>query len=846
MPKLHRQFPCMILLSVLIFLPSCQNKSTNTDATGSTAEDMRFQYYDSGLLSETLSETDQQNLVSYQKVSETNLLSLYINKDTSYIAVADKRTGKVWYSVPPDIETDPNVNDSARPLSQSTLSVDYTQSQISKSMDNYTYSIKNKNFEIITIENGVQILYKVGDTALTIADIPQKLNNERFQEFFVTNTHLTEVDKIRMSKYYQYNTAGGYWEYIEDDSKLVYLQDIFQRANYTDSELAKDNTEYAIQTASKKAYFNIPVSYTLQGESLIVDIPLEDITYNEDCPPLEINLLQNFGAALNNENGYIFVPDGSGALLSFDDTQKKTGIYKTRVYGADKTIPVKQKSLLEYKTNLPVFGLKAGDNAYFAVIEDADAIASINAVRAKTMNSYNSSYASFTLREKQEVYLNNDGATYLTATQKNAYEGNITLRYSFLAKEDASYSGMARYYHQYVIDCYGLNADHKTNYNLSLQIVGAIDKEKSIIGVTYDGREALTTFDQTISILDDLKQMGISAINLQYNGWMNGGINQYSAKKMNILGCLGGKSGFDQLNAYANTNRVNVFYTVNLLSVPQSSKYFGKYSNAAKTINNSIANRYRYDIVTGKSEDPQYIVSLNYLETVADAVAKTSNKLKVNHLSLDDLGRYLYSDFGDENADNRQAALFVHKRALQEIGSSVQNIMTNDANIYALQQEDVIINAPLSSNESIIFDQTIPFYTMVLHGLVEYSGSPLNYSDDLQKDILRLAETGAEPNFSFMYADSSEVKFSKYTYLYAANYSLWKEKTAEIFQKLQESLSLVQDQQIVEHEQIRSNVYKTTYENGSSIYVNYSDTPVTVDTMTINAMDFMLIRGEQL
>ena len=833
----------MLSLLMLAMITSCSNVTAISGIQ--TASKVNFKYYNTGNLDENLSDTDKSILSTYRKVAEDDLLTLYVDDHTSYIALEDKRSGKVWYAVPPAIEQDTQANDNSRPISMSTLSITYIQNQSSKSMDNYTNSIINSNFKILNIGGGIEVDYTVADPTLTLNDIPQKISDVRYKKFFVNNANLTDVDKIRTGKYYKYNAEGKYWEFVGDETRVVYMADIMERVNYTEDDLIKDNIQFGIVTNSTRVFFKVPMQFYLQNESLIVDVPLKRISYNSKSPPLELNVLQNFGMAKNTDGGYLFVPDGSGALIDFSGQQTKTGTYKTRIYGDDMTIPVKNETQTDYKACMPVFGMKAGNSAFLAIIEDSDALASVNAVRAGTMNSYNSVYSSFVLSETQNVSIGGSDANAVAVIQKSIYSGDIRVRYSFLAQADSDYSGMARYYRSFLQSQYTLKPDSNMKYRLNVELLGAVQKQKSFLGIRYNGIQKLTTFSQAENFLSRLKQQGVGAINLQYTGWMNNGLDQYSALKFNVIGALGGKSGMEDLNSFAKQNNTNLFYSVNALVVPQSGKYFSKYSNASKTLNNSIAEIYNYDIVTGQSTSSNYIVSLNYLGKLAYNIVKNSSLLKPGGIALGDLGSDLYSDFGTASKGNRQSALSAQSVALKKLNTALGGVMTDNANIYALPYESVVVNAPLTSNNFNVVDESIPFYTMVLHGLVEYTGAPLNYSQDIQTDILKLAETGAEPYFSLMYADGSSVKDTDYSFLYSNNANLWLGKASELYKKLDACLGAVQGKQIISHEQIAANVYRIRYEGDYTIYVNYNPNPVNVDHLTVSGDNFILVKGEK-
>lgn len=57
---------------------------------------------------------------------------------------------------------------------------------------------------------------------------------------------------------------------------------------------------------------------------------------------MDIDLLEYFGAAGPEEEGYMFVPDGSGALIMFNNGKVNAPAYIGYVYGEDKTNLVNQ------------------------------------------------------------------------------------------------------------------------------------------------------------------------------------------------------------------------------------------------------------------------------------------------------------------------------------------------------------------------------------------------------------------------------------------------------------------------------------------------------------------------
>ena len=80
--------------------------------------------------------------------------------------------------------------------------------------------------------------------------------------------------------------------------------------------------------------FHVPIEYTLDGDNLVVRVPASEIRYPKDVlnaegqkvtyPLVSIDVLPYLGAADNTADGYMFVPDGSGALIRLNNN--KTGL----------------------------------------------------------------------------------------------------------------------------------------------------------------------------------------------------------------------------------------------------------------------------------------------------------------------------------------------------------------------------------------------------------------------------------------------------------------------------------------------------------------------------------------
>lgn len=113
--------------------------------------------------------------------------------------------------------------------------------------------------------------------------------------------------------------------------------------------------------------FQMRLEYTLEDGQLVVRLPAESISYDTSLFTLhKIWILEYFGAASGTEEGYLFLPDGSGALLEYSDEAGASGnVVSARIYGPDTAIRFERSDYLKKTMRLPVFGAKTGAGAFF-------------------------------------------------------------------------------------------------------------------------------------------------------------------------------------------------------------------------------------------------------------------------------------------------------------------------------------------------------------------------------------------------------------------------------------------------------------------------------------------------
>ena len=792
-------------------------------------------------------------------------LKLSMDPKTTEFSIEVKDSGKVWYSNPLDAAEDEKALDDQKAYLQSPLIMSYSITQgLETTYNSYAFSAQNGIYEIVPGDNEIRVNYSLGSVQKEFI-IPPVSTAEEFEGYL---SQMDKKDADLIKQYYKKydinkltpkdNKEELLANYPIIETEVIYvlrtatkenvrktIQDKFEAVGYTyDNYLADKELDQSSNT-SDNAIFNVSVVYKLEGKDLVVEVPFSDLDFDPETPIYTITPLPYFGAGGPNDNGFMLVPEGGGALINFNNGKTSQSSYYTNVYGWDMCLS-RDAVVHNTRAYYGVYGVSEGNDSFICILEDGRSYASIQADVAGKNHSYNFVNAKYSIcqREKFDVgdIANSDIYEYATKLP----DETLRQRYTFV--NSGSYVDMAKVYSTYLQNEYAgyLDLVDDTSAPVAIEIVGAIDKVKQVLGVPVSRPLKLTSYKDADAIITDLGNNGVSNMQVKLSGWCNGGVKQKVLARTKTVGALGSKKDLKNFvnNAEANGNTV---YLNGITQYAYDSNLFNgffSYRDAAKFISKERAELHAYSHVTyaeRDSEDLHYLLHTELANKYADKLVNTSKKYNAG-ASFQDLGMDLSSDFYRKKTYSREQVLGLQVEQLKSYNEAGTPVMINMGNDYAIPFASMVTNMDLRGSEYTILDECVPFFQLAVHGRVDYTGEPINICGNAEDEVLYSAEYGAGLQFTFMEEDSFATQKTLYTEYYGSSYDSWKDRMLEIYTRYNNELGHTFNQEMTGHENLTADVSCTEYADGTKVYVNYGYSDYTEGAVKVPARDYVVTR----
>ena len=800
-------------------------------------------------------------------VIDNGQLKLTMDPLTTAFELEVKESGKVWRSNPENVADDAMALEDQKAFLQSPLVMSYSITQgLETTYSSYGFSTNNGIYEIVPGDNEIRVNYSLGNVekeyvvppVITEPEMNDWLSKMEKKEAELVKQYYKKYDINKLTAKDDKNELLANYPSLEENVIYVLrsgtkenvkktIEEKFANVGYTYENFLANKELDLSESTSENPVFNVSVVYRLEGNDLVVEVPLKDLEYDKDTPIYTITPLPYFGAGGADDEGFMFVPEGGGATINFNNGKVSQSSYYTNVYGWDMCLS-RDAVVHNTRAYYGVYGVSEGNDSFICILENGSTYASIQADVAGKNHSYNYVNAKYSIcqREKYDVgdIANSDIYEYVRELPDEV----LSQRYTFVNSGD--YVDMAKTYGSYLQNKYAGYMDlvSDTSTPVAIEMVGAVDKVKQIVGVPVSRPLKLTSYKEAGEIVSDLSANGVTNMDVKMLGWCNGGVQQKLLKKAKTIGDLGSKKDLKNMINTAKENNAEVYlngvtqyaYDSNLLDG------FFSFRDAAKFISKERAELYEYSHVTyaqrENADHNYFLLHTELAKKLSDVLVNSAAKYGAG-ASFEDLGMDLSSDFYRKNTYSRQAVKELQTQQLKEYADNGTPIMINMGNDYAIPYASMVTEMDLRGSEYTILDECVPFFQIAVHGRVNYTGNPINICGNAQNEVLYSAEYGAGLCFSFMKESSFATQKTLYTDYYGSTYDSWKDQMLEIYNRYNAELGHTFNQEMVGHKNINADVSCTEYADGTLVYVNYGTADfVTDDGVKVPARDYIVKR----
>lgn len=801
-------------------------------------------------------------------ILENSNIKFTLDPKTTQFTVEKKSTGKIWYSNPQDVDADGVASSQEKDRLKSTVLLTYgIQNGGTTMYDSYGFSVKNGVYQITQNDsNSVTIDYSMGKIQKEYT-IPPVAIESKFEEWcskmeakgsdlaksyykkYDINKLKKTDDKDQLLADYPIMESEVIWV-LRDTTKENTRRDLekyFAAAGYTYEDYQADCELSSKTSTSDVAIFNVSVTYRLDGDDLVVEVPFNKFECLSKYNVYEVTILPYLGAGGVNDEGFSLIPEGGGAIINFNNGKVKQNQYYADMYGWDRCL---SKDDVVHITNVTYgcFGISDNANSFIRLPEEGAPYCSVQADISGKLNSYNYVNSVYSLKQREKFDVGNISSSDVYKYLPELPDEKITERIRFV--DGGDYVDMAKEYGKYLFDNNpdSFKAKNDTSAPVVVELVGAVDKTSQILGIPVKRPLPLTTFDEATTIVNELYNSGFKNLYVKYLGWCNGGVTQKILDDVSVIGSLGGKSDLkDFISATDKLDGVNVYLNGITQYAYDSDLFDGFFSftDAAKFISKERAELFQFSGVTYAARegvDSYFLLHTEIALEIAQNFADYCKEMGVG-VAFEDNGCDLSSDFYEDNTYSRYAVLLKQKEQFNNLYKSGQKVMINEGNDYALPYVDIVANMDLTGSKDTIVDKCVPFLQLALHGRLDYVGKPLNICGNLQDELLECAEYGAGLNFSFMAEDPFTLQNTLYQMYYGSDYSVWGAKATDIYTEYNNALGHTFALEMTDHEKVSDKVSCTKYADGTKVFVNYSYTDFTTsDGISIPARSYKVVR----
>lgn len=630
---------------------------------------------------------------------------------------------------------------------------------------------------------------------------------------------------------------------------LIYSNVDTQQADLINDDVTQEIT-YTDRGFSAKVYWNkyklgMTLEVTLNEDGITARIPDESIVEDGDTYIGTIALYPYLGYSyLDEKEGYMFLPDGNGALIYLDDKEGRfnTG-YTGIVYGTDVGFVDSDTTRLWWEryemvneaNNVlaPVFGMAHTSEgiAYLAVVEEGEQRAAIEASPNGVSIDYNRIYARFTERRLYtQPTSNNSTSGSFKLVEADRSHSDLQVRYLFLNGDQANYCGMANAYRNYLLES-GFLKVLPDEYRTRVDFLGT-EREAWIVGTSS---VVMTTVEDIKEIYADLEQAGVKELLSVYKGWQKGGLYNLPITGYKADSEIGGTKKLTELMKDAQAEGIKMYLYSDAMRINPTEQ------NATFNVVKKI-NKRKLEEETHKDVYDRFMwLTPAKTGNLLDKFVKSYTKSGVSGLALGGITDNLYSYNYSGTFYTRHQCAESYYNTVAKVDESTDLVLEQPF-AYLWDHTESFLDMPLYTSSYIFEDESVPFLSIVLKGIMPVYSEYVNFEANKQEFFLKMVETGTCPSFYITKESAADLIYTNSSDIYSSEYNVYRDDIISYTKELEAVHEKTAGASIVRHEIKGNGVTVVTYDNGVKIYINYSTESQSADGHTLEGMSYLVDR----
>lgn len=615
--------------------------------------------------------------------------------------------------------------------------------------------------------------------------------------------------------------------------------------SYIGAQKGRGVTVTAIENGFRTVYrfenekVELSIYVTLSGDYLEIRCPLEEMKENGSYRVVKIAVAPYYGSGGQDDEGYLVVPDGSGALIRFNNMKTNAAPYSVMLYGDNPSLADERKLKNTQTAALPVFGINRNQVGFLGVVSEGDAETELKAFVSGQRNSRNTAYANFVVRNVDTVIIGESGLSETKEVVRYDFEHKnmkaCAVRYYPLEKGMYTYADMAVRYRHLLLEQRGESVVSTKDSLFFAELYAGVIRSKTYFGLTLQKYDPLTDIRRAEEIRDELLNEGIGGTTVLYRNWSK---DEAAFKLQNKVRPATGIGSNKELKVLVGNS---VYLSFSPLTVRKNGNGFWTFLDASKRMSKEPALLYTYKLSTHYKDSeskPGYLPTLKKLSDTIEKFGNSAKKYGVDNVYLTDAGSMLYTNFDQKKYASREELMEKILASCRNLGES---LAVRNPNGYMLPITDMAVNLPTECSWYDVEDSAIPFYQIALSGVIPYSCEAVNLSSNPRRMILKCIESASGLYFSWIGENGSDIKETTLNTLYGADYSRWKDFAIAAQKELDDVFRALGTRVIRTHETLANQVTRTVFENGKTVLVNYTDQPVETTFGTVPANSYLVV-----